>query len=149
MFKIAAAERRGTRNQLKQPHLIVRRQKKTKNFTQTHKKYKLKKFYKWSVLPSTLHLMNTNSVATNRCSTYLAPSLDSSVVVSGAAAALVLPFWSAPSCSEASSGGVFCRSDLSGQSAMRWSSLLQLWHRFGWGPIVHFAAMWLANSPQL
>lgn len=36
-----------------------------------------------------------------------------------------------------------------GQSAIRWPSLLQWWHRFGCGPIEHLAAMWFANSPQL
>ena len=41
------------------------------------------------------------------------------------------------------------RSGRAGHSAIRWSWDLQWWHRFGCGPIVHFAAMWFANSPQL
>lgn len=41
------------------------------------------------------------------------------------------------------------RSSRRGQSAIRWSADLQWWQRFGCGPRVHLAAMWLANSPQL
>lgn len=52
---------------------------------------------------------------------------------------LDVPSPAEPSCPVPPPTGDF--SFRTGQSAIRWSSLLQLWHRFGWGPIVHFAAM--------
>lgn len=39
--------------------------------------------------------------------------------------------------------------NLWGQSAIKWSSDLQWWHRLGIGPNLHFAATWFPYSPQL
>lgn len=38
---------------------------------------------------------------------------------------------------------------LVGQSAIKWSALLQWWHFFGCASNLQSAAIWLANSPQL